>query len=150
MHADPDYQARRRAGLDAYFAQPGIRALHGARLRAGYVAFAANNPAERERRREHGRWLVREVLTPERVARSQSPEARAKAIAGYVETVMGWCPPALRPDYHRLVRQNIPAAEARRIIEADIPGTIEHARREIANRELAARLRHERAAREAY
>ncbi|WP_156679375.1 hypothetical protein [Sphingomonas profundi] len=107
---------------------------------------------QRDRLREKGRRLVRDFLSqPEIHARSQTPEARSAAVASTDRAKFGWCPPELRPAYHRLVRtKRIPAAEARRIIEAEIAGTIEHARREIASRDLAVRLRQERQRREAY
>ena len=108
--------------------------------------------ADRERLREHGRCLVRDYLSrPEIHARSQTPDARARAIAVTDRVKFAWCPPELRPAYHSLIREKrIPAAEARRIIEAEIAGTTEHARREIASRDLATRLREERRQMEAY
>ena len=149
LHADPGYCERRMAALQRHFAQPGVREACAERL----ATWRRNMPAaERERLREWGRHLVREHLSqPEVRARSQRPEARAAAIAGNDAAKMGWCPPELRAAYHRLVRsKKIPAREARRIIEAEIEGTAEHARREIASRELAMTLREERRRREAY
>ncbi len=148
MHVDPEYQAKRLAGLRRHFDTPGARAAAGARLTAHR---AQMSDAERERRREHGRWLIREVLTPERVAKSQTADARARSGLGNIEAKLGWCPVALRGAYRTLIRsKKLSAAEARAIIEAEIPGTVAHARREIASRALASRLRHERDLAEAY
>jgi hypothetical protein len=151
MQADPAYQAARQAGIDRHYAVPGRREAKVQQLTAARLEKIRNDPAERERLREHGRWLCREVLTAERRARAQAPEARARSVANYIETVMGWCPAHLRPEYRRMIdSQKIPAAEARRILEAEIPGTAEYARREIHNRELISRLRDERRRAEAY
>lgn len=149
MHADPEYQRRRLAGLATYYDKPGVRERHGDRLRA---AQANPTPAERERLREHGRWLYHaHASRPDVVAKAFAPEARRKAVESYVETRMGWCPLEKRDEYHDLVRnKHVPAAEARRIIEAEIPGTLEHARRQIANLQLVQQLRHERQTAERY
>lgn len=153
MHADPAYQARRLAGLARFFDQPGAREERGRILGDGLRAWRASMTADQKRRAsQHGRWLVAQYLSrPDIRARALSATARAKAVAGYIQTRMGWCPVALRQQYYDLVvRKRIPAAEARRIIEAEIPGTAEHAQLEIASRTLAARLRDERRRREAY
>lgn len=149
LHADPQVQARRLAGLARHFDKPGARRAAGDRLRAFR---ATMSDEERQRRSEHGRWLVREYLSrPDVRARALSPEGRAKAVAGNHRAKLGWLPDELRPLYDRLIHtKKLSAAEARAVIEAELPGTVEHARREIANRELAARLRDERSRREAY
>lgn len=149
MHADPSYQARRAAGLARYYDTPGARKASGDRLRAFR---ATMSDEERERRREHGRWLIREYLSrPEIRARALSPEGRAKGAATATRRRFAWLPDELRPLYDHLVySKKLSADEARAVIEADLPGTLANARREIANRELASRLRHERQQREAY
>ena len=143
MHADPAYQQRRLEGLKRRNAEPGEIERRVAWLQAGRENMSEDAKAARS---EHGRRLVRDYLsTPEIRARAHAPEAKAKRIISYIETCMGWCPEELRSLHHDLVRRKrVPAPEARRIIEAMIPGTVEHARCEIANRELAMRLRHER------
>lgn len=150
--ADPAYVARLRGGLARYYEQPGTREQHGARLAAGNARRRERmTPEERERERQHGRWLYQtHASRPEVRERSLSPEARAIAAAACSETRMGWCPPHLRADYHRMVRQKVPAEEARRIVEAEIPGTREYARREVASRELAMRMRDEKRRQDAY
>jgi hypothetical protein len=153
MHADPAYRARRMAGLAAHFAKPGVREAWGRHLAAGLAVHRETmSDDERQRRREHGEMLIRKYLSrPDIRARALAPDARAKAVAGYVERRMGWCPADLREQYRDLViRKKYTAAEARAIIEQQIPGTAEHARREIASTELASRLRHERSLAEAY
>lgn len=153
MHADPAYRARRAAGLAAHFAKPGIREAWGKHLQAGLRAYRETMTDEqRQRASDHGRRLIRDYLSqPEIIARALSPEARRKAVAAYVETVMGWCPIPLRLEYSDLVyRKGYSAAEAREIIEQQIPGTTAHAKREIASRELASRMRHQRSIADAY
>ena len=118
LHADPAYREKRLAGLDRHFAKPGAKEAATSRLRK----YQAQMPdADRERRREHGRWLAREVLTPERVAKSHTPEARARSIKGNEEAKLGWCPLDRRDEYRLLVRRKrYSAAEARALIEADL------------------------------
>jgi hypothetical protein len=119
MHTDPAFNAKRLAGLRAYHDTPEAKRT----LAASLARFRANMTEEqRERLREHGRWLAREVLTPEVLARSRSPEARAKGGAKYTENRLGWCPPEMRDEYRHLMRsKRYSAAEARAIIEASIP-----------------------------
>jgi hypothetical protein len=152
MHADPAYQAKRMGGLQRFFDQPGAREERSRILHAGLKNWRANmTPEQKRRATEHGKWLIQRYLSrPEIHARSQTPEARARAVAAYVEKRLGWCPVDRRDEYRALIRNHVPAAEARRIIEAEIPGTREHALREISNIGLAARLRRERDLAEAY
>jgi hypothetical protein len=153
MHADPAYRARREAGLAAHFDKPGVREAWGRHLRAGHDVYRANMTAEeRQRASDHGKWLIREYLSqPDINARSLSPEARRKAIATYIETRMGWCPLPLRQQYTDLiVRKKYTAAEARTIIEEQIPGTAAHARRAIASTQLVQLMRHQRDQAQAY
>lgn len=149
MHADPAYQAKRLAGLARHFDKPGARRAAGDRLRDFR---ATMSEAEQERRREHGRWLVREYLSRAEIrAKALSPEGRAKAVTGNLRAKLGWLPVELRPLYDHLIRsKKLTAGEARAVIEADLPGTLANARREIANRQLVANLREERRHREAY
>ena len=134
LHADPAYQANRRSGLARHFADPAARSAAGARLR---MHNANMSVAEIERRREHGRWLAREILTPERRAKAQTPEARERSAAKCVERRLGWCPPDRRDQYRDLVRcKRYSAAEARAMIEADI--ALELARATPFERQLAA------------
>lgn len=148
MNADPEMQARRVAALAAYHATP--EAKKGARRRM--IAFNRNVPEDvRRRRSEHGRWLAANVLTrPDVRAKAQTPEARRQRGQSNTETRLGWCPPERRDEYRALVRTNIGAAEARRIIEAEVHGTLEHGRRLIANITDAQRIRRERERQQEY
>lgn len=151
--ADPAYVKRLRGGLARYYEQPGRREEHGARLAEGAARWRSTmSREERTRLRDHGRWLYRtHASRPEVRARSHEPDARARAIAGYLKARLGWCPDDRRAEYADLIlRKKIPAAEARRMIESELVGTAEHGRREIASRELAMRLRRERDLRDAY
>jgi len=149
MNTDPEINARRRASVSAHFATPGAKQMRTDALRRWIETMPDE---ERERRRANGRRLAAEVLSrPEVRELTNSPEVKAKAGRARTETVLGWCPPELRDQYRALViRKGIPAAEARKIIEADIAGTLEHARRSIANVKLAQRLRVAREKAQAY
>lgn len=151
-HADPGYRARLRAGQQRFLADEAAVQARDAARNAGAARYREGmTPEQRQKVKAHGQWLYRtHASRPEVFARSQTPEARAQAAARCSETVLGWCPPDRREEYRRLVLRRIPAAEARRIIEAEIPGTREHAQREIASVELAARLRRERDQRDTY
>ncbi|RSV11646.1 hypothetical protein CA235_18420 [Sphingomonas sp. ABOLF] len=146
FHA-PGVRERRLESIRRNFADPAYRAAHAERLR-----IASSTPKAIAARRQRGREQYRDVLSrPDVLARTQSPDARQKRGASITEARLGWCPADRREEYRVLIMtKKIPAAEARRIIEAEIAGTLEHGRREIASNELAARLRHERQQREAY
>lgn len=151
-HADPAYRERLRAGQRRFLADDAAVQARDAARNAGAARYRECMTREqRQKVKAHGQWLYRtHASRPEVFARSQTPEARARAAAQCSETVLSWCPLDRRKEYKRLVLRRIAAAEARRIIEADIPGTHEHAQREIANIELAARMRRERDQQDAY
>lgn len=148
INADPAIEAKRAAGRAAYFDRPGVREGYARRI----AEYRENMPDEhRERCREHGRRQYRDVLSrPDVVAKSLSPEVRAAAGRKRTDTVLAWCPPHLRDAYRGLIRSGIRAAEARAMIEEEIPGTAAHARRVVANNALKMRLKHERERMEAY
>ncbi|KTF68662.1 hypothetical protein ACNFJ7_02100 [Sphingomonas sp. HT-1] len=149
LNASPELTAKRLAAIERYYAQPGVRERHAAR----FAEYNRNIPDEhREMRRQHGLRQAREVLArPDVLARSNSPEAKRKAGAARTERTLGWCPAELRDQYRQLcASQRLSAAEARRIIEAEIPGTAEHGKRVVASHILQGQLRHERRQREAY
>jgi len=149
LNADPEVLARRRAAQIEFFARPEVKA----KLRDRLVGIVANmGEAERERRREHGRRQHRDHLSrPDVVARTLSPETRARAGKSRSETVLAWCPPELRASYYQLVRsQKLSAAEARALLEPEIPGTAAHARRQVENRLIAGRIRDENQKAQAY
>lgn len=138
----------RSCGMKRALADP---AAHARMLERNRHTALNLSPEAQERRREHGRWLARERITAEAWARSQRPDVRAAVGRANTERTLGWCPPEKRDEYRRLrVSLRYSAAEARRIIEADIPGTVEHSRRLIANHQLKAWLRRERERAEAY
>jgi hypothetical protein len=151
IHADPELMERKRANLRANFADPSFVAQHTTRLREG-VARASKNPAFIENRREHGRAQYRNVLSrPDVKARLHSPETCARRGRSRTDTVLGWCPEHLRAEYRKLIKiKQLSAAEARRVIEALIPGTVEHAKAEVASRAAAMQLSHERDLRDRY
>lgn len=146
-HADPTYRERLASGRRAFLNNTDAVAARQAKMLEGAARYRENmTPAQRDAQREHGKWLYRTHAAPYRL----SQEQRQRGADNCAETKLSWCPLDRRGEYKRLVLRRIPAAEARRIIEADIPGTREHARREIASIELAARLRRERDQQDAY
>lgn len=146
INADPAVQARRLDRLRASAKDPALIATRLANLRE-----AMKRPEVIASRRERGKEQAKLLHQPEVFARSQTPDARARAGRARTERVLGWCPPHLRDEYRHLVRcKRIPAAEARQIIELQIPGSEEHARREVANNIDKQRIRHARQIREAY
>lgn len=64
--------------------------------------------------------------------------------------MLGWCPDELLPLYRDLRDRKGMGSSARAIIEPMIPGTIEHARRTIANNNDIMRIKEERRKAQAY
>ena len=62
----------------------------------------------------------------------------------------GWCPPEYQVLNRNLSKARVPLDERKAIILAEVPGTVEHARRQIASFNIAQRLRVEREQRDAY
>lgn len=108
----------RSCGCRKAFADPVFRAARAQKQRQ---SLAGMSDDERERRREQGRRLTREVLTGERWAKSQTREVRQDVGRQNTERTLGWCPPDRRDEYRRLRKSlRYSAAEARAIIEADL------------------------------
>jgi hypothetical protein len=130
----PDVTAKRRATMKAKFDDPAYREKHAAGCYAGAMAtLATPEGAERMRRLiERGRDNF------------ASPENRAKIRIALIRRAAPWCPIELHPLNKRLRKLGFNEAERRSIILAEVPGTPEHARRAIANADLAMRLKHER------
>lgn len=149
MNNDPAIIAKRAESLIATLAKPEVKERRVAALR---VAMSNISPEERERRRAAGRWVAANVLTsPDVMARSHTPEARAQAGRANTDNRLGWCPPELRDDYRYMIRtKHMTAAEARAALEPFIPGTQAHARRMIENTHTKQQLRRERERQEAY
>jgi hypothetical protein len=138
-HSDPAYQAHRIARLKEATNTPEIRAARS-ELAKRFHAERALSPEWAERRRALGFALG------DRIRRD--PKVQASVKRGHVSAAMkrhenrlGWCP-VERLDEYRKLRRKVGAVEARRIIEAETPGTLEHARRTVANNNLKMDLRH--------
>jgi hypothetical protein len=140
-NADPELKERQRAAVRKYANQPEVRAASRERL----AKYRENMPeSDREKRRQIGHSRVALLMSPEVRARSNSPEAKAKAGARRTETVLAWCPPAYRDMYRALKKsQRCLAAEARALVEEAIaadkrrakaqPDTFERQMARIAN-----------------
>lgn len=84
--------------------------------------------------------------------RAQLAEARKAGLAKsiLIRTKAHW-PEELRQKYRHLTRvKHIPAAEALAIMLPEVPGTKEHARRQIENIKTKQRIRHARERAQAY
>lgn len=149
MTADPANNARRAARIAEYYAQPGVKEARARRL----AEFNRNQPPEHKQKMAalaSARWSET-IGRPDVMARSCSTEAKKRAAIARSEKRLAWCPPELRESFRYLmVSLRYREADARKIIEAEIPGTDEHARRAVANSEFKQQLREERRQREAY
>lgn len=109
LNTDPEAKAKRVQGLHRMMAlrpewADKIRALGRAPKSAEHRE-AARRSAKERRLWEYG------------LPASQTPEANAKRGRGITERMLGWCPPELRDDYRKLVRNyGYKAAEARELI----------------------------------
>ena len=103
------------------------------------------DPAEVEKLRAAGRQVGRHNF-----AAANAPEARAKASRAIRAAALPWCPEQYWDLNTMLRRKGLRLAERKAVILALVPGTPEHARIEIANRNLAQRLRAERERAQAY
>jgi len=148
LTSDPELAARRLEGVRQWYDERGGREMAGLRL----AELNRNpTPALEAARKRQGQKQIAYLLDPDIRARSASPQSRAKAEAKKEETLLGWCPPERRDEYRQMLYSSrLHAAEARRIIEADIPGTAAHAERVVAQNLLNARLKHEREQAQAY
>lgn len=138
-HSDPDLQARRIARLKEATNAPAIRAARS-ELSKRVHAERSSDPEWVAHRRSLGLALCAR-LRADPVARANARAAQLEGFRKQSETRMGWCPVERRDEYQQL-RRKVGAAEARRVIEADIPGTLEHARRSVANNNFKMDLRH--------
>lgn len=140
----PDVEARRAAGVRAIRSDPEYVERHRQGCVAG-TARAMQCPAERERRRQQGLTTGIQNL---------HHRAGSEVIARRNETIrakhLSWCPREFWGLNERLKRKGFKLPERKAIILAEIPGTAEHARREVANHALRMRLKHEREVRDAY
>lgn len=110
----PQRRANASAAMKAHLSDPHVRANHIRRATEGLRRRLATDPDFVEQRREQGRavGLSKLGVTP---AGSASRIAAGKSSSA---TKLAWCPPEYRDEYKRLVkRQNIPAAQARPMIE---------------------------------
>lgn len=80
------------------------------------------------------------------LAHLHTDAAKAKKRAALVP----WCPPELLDFNAELRKKKLLQPERRRIIEEMTPGTVAHARLQIANTNLAMRLKQEREKAQAY
>lgn len=82
--------------------------------------------------------------------RNLDEEGQAKARLAISRGLAPWCPEDRLDDNRRLRIKGIPLADRKRMILEETPGTVEHARRLIANNVDVMRLKAERQKREAY
>jgi hypothetical protein len=110
LNADPKTHAKRVAGIrrDAV-----VRREEKRRILLENAAKAMQRPERLAFLREQMKWVQPLSQTPEVLAKTD-PAAKGRK---RTETVLGWCPPAYREEYRRLIRsRNVNAAEARKVI----------------------------------
>ncbi|MCH4893985.1 hypothetical protein GO308_12755 [Sphingomonas sp. SFZ2018-12] len=148
MQSDPAVQARRAARQAECFAahrrDPAFIARHRqACIEATARAMAC--PEERERRRQRGLEIglknLQQAAGPELSAR-RGEINRARHLA--------WCPREYWALNKSLKRKGFGLAERKEIILAEVAGTAQHAKREVANHQLRMQLKHEREVMNAY
>jgi hypothetical protein len=146
LNSDPEIVARRKAAIQRYFTVPGVREAHAARLRH----YLANMPEDHRQRRSERAMAVFErfLKTPEaqergRIARLD-PDYRKRRGLSVSRSRLPWCPVDLIPLYQDLTRKGMLAADAREVMQSMIPGTVEHARRSVANAETVMLIKRER------
>lgn len=130
-NSDPATIAKRRAGIRKTMADPEFL-----KRRAAISRSVSKLP--------HVKAAKREVGYRYGIANLSSPESRAKAVATRRRNATGWCPPERHAEYRRMLTTGFTAAEARRMIEEEIPGTVAHARRHIANQREVGMIREAR------
>ena len=138
MNADPDWSARRLAGLAKAVAEPDYRDRQSEGQKRA-LAIKMKDPAFVERLRENGRRYGAANLPL-----ANKAEARVLAAAAIRAKHLAWCPAEFWPLNAQLKRNGIPLADRKRMIAEMIPGTPEHARLQLANTRAAMRLKHER------
>jgi hypothetical protein len=110
MRADPAMEARRVAAFrDRMANDPEFRAKHNA---------ASAERLTKWRATEAGASFTN-ANSLANLERANTPENTAKRIHAIRSHKLGWCPEERWDEYRKLAR-NMPAAEARRIIEADL------------------------------
>lgn len=110
LRTDPAYEARRAAAFrKALATNPELKARHIERSRASLASWR-NTP--------EGLAKIQANARKATVA-SNMPEARLRRAAACRQTRTGWCPDDRRDDYLKM-RRHVGAAEAKRMILADI------------------------------
>jgi hypothetical protein len=139
MNADPANAAKRRATIARW--SPEQRQAKVEHLRIHQLTMGDE---EKERRKARGYELATTALrSPEAIAKRLSKASQAGRKRS--QTLLAGIPEDRWPDYRRLMNKgHMTAREARRMILEETPGTVEHARRSIANANDAMRIRHER------
>ncbi len=119
LNADPAISAKRKVAQEEFFGRPEVKKDLAERIQR---TAAKLTPDQIEARRARGRHVAATVLhRPDVAARSNSPEAKARAGRARTNTVLAWCPPEYRARYRALKdSQLIRAPEARRMIEEEI------------------------------
>lgn len=115
----PSKIEKSRAAMKARLADPATRAAHIAYTSAGLRRRLAADPAEAARRAEQCRALGKSMIG--HAAQPAGSEPRRRVATKQIERTMGWCPPAYRDEYRRLVNNmKIKAVDARAMIEQQV------------------------------
>lgn len=84
------------------------------------------------------------------LAAKQTPEAREQAARAIKRHHLAWCPEEFWALNEQLRRKGFKLAERKDVILAEVPGTAQHARRQVLNHQTAQILRAEREKAQAY
>lgn len=143
LSADPDIVAKRQAKVAVTTADPAWRQQHSA-VCAASMAQRMADPDYREIYVQSGRNFGKKNL------QHLSPESRAKAALSTKARNLSWCPPEYWQLNERLKAKGFLLPERQEIILAEVPGTVQHARRENAKALDAMRFKAARERAEAY
>jgi hypothetical protein len=144
LSADPTIVAKRKATQTATWADPALRERHAKACQTS-KAVRMKNPAFRALLSENGkRYGARNLLL------GLAPEVRKRAAETLRRNRMAWCPEEHWGLNRLLKQQGFLIDERKQIILAGVPGTVQHARRTIANITDAMRIKQERERAQAY
>ncbi|HEX8418532.1 MAG TPA: hypothetical protein VF638_00810 [Sphingomonas sp.] len=138
LAADPAVVAKRAAKRSVTMARPEIKARHRAQCKAGWLK-VLEKPEALERMRHYGRTVGQRNFY-----RYLDPAAQAAARAAISRGLAAWCPEDRLEDNRNLKRKGVLLADRKRMILEETPGTVEHARRSVANAVDVMRIKHAR------
>ena len=130
--ADPEFRAKRAAGIKKKFADPLYMAKVRANSRQIGLKYAKDEELQ-ERRRAYGRYAYATFLSKPEVREKNRQAVRERSAKTQRAKRMAWCPEKYWDDYRHLRKsKKLTAAEARQVILASIAAEKENERARIA------------------